>query len=210
MPHLDASVLVSTLPAGAGQKVELMRISFKTGATALAGFVLVTMSAASAVAGCGDQPGRKGASPAQSKIEFKPASFVLVSDNADAIVGMWNVQFTSGGQTIDFGYSQWHSDGTEILNSGGHTPASGNFCLGVWAKTGNLTYQVNHYALSYIPSPDPPYGTLAATINIREYVRLDRDGNSFTGTFTIDVTPVSGPAPPQLAGTITGQRITVN
>ena len=34
--------------------------------------------------------------------------------------------------------------------------------------------------------------------------------DNFTGTFTIDITPVSGPAPPQIAGTITGQRVTVN
>ena len=182
----------------------------KTAATALAGFVLATVFAASATAGCGDQPGQKGASPAQSKIEFKPASFVLASDNADAIVGMWNVQFTAGGTTIDFGYSQWHSDGTEIMNSGGHTPATQNFCLGVWARTGNLAYQVNHIALSYIPSPNPPYGSLAATVTIREYVRLDHSGNNFTGTFTIDIAPVSGTAPPQIAGTINGKRVTVN
>ena len=142
--------------------------------------------------------------------QLKPAVFVLVDRDNDPIVGMWNVQFTSGGTTIDFGYSQWHSDGTEIMNSGGHTPATQNFCLGVWARTGHNSYQVNHFALSYIPSPDPPYGTLAATVNIREYVTLDRSGDTFTGTFTIDVTPASGPAPPQLAGTITGQRITVN
>jgi hypothetical protein len=191
------------------EKGDHMTRIWKTAATAFSGLVLFTMSAVSASAGCGDQPAQKGA-PRQSKIDFKPASFVLISNDADAIVGMWNVTFTSAGKTVDFGYSQWHSDGTEIMNSGGHTPASGNFCLGVWTKTGNLTYQVNHYALAYVPSPDPPFGTLVATINIREYVTLDHSGNTFSGTFTIDVTPASGPAPPQMAGTITGQRITAN
>jgi hypothetical protein len=174
------------------------------------------MFAASATAGCGYQPEQKGAGPKgaflerqpwQSKIQLRPAAFVLADfDIFDPIVGMWNVQFTAGGTTIDFGYSQWHSDGTEIMNSGGHAPATENFCLGVWAKTGFAAYKVNHFALSY----DPATGTLAAYVNIREYVTLNHNGNSFTGTFTIDITPVSGPAPPQIAGTITGQRITVN
>jgi hypothetical protein len=47
-------------------------------------------------------------------------------------------------------------------------------------------------------------------VNIREYVTLDHSGNTFTGTFTIDIVPVSGTGPPQIAGTITGQRVTVN
>jgi hypothetical protein len=76
----------------------------------------------------------------------------------------------------------------------------------VWARTGFAAYKVNHFALSY----DPATGALAAYVNIREYVTLSHNGNSFSGTFTIDITPVSGPAPPQIAGTITGQRITVN
>ena len=183
-----------------------MTIRWKAFATTLSSLALIMLSLGSAKAGCGDQPEQKG-NPLQWQL--KPAAFVLVDKDDDAIVGMWKVQFNSGGTTVDFGYSQWHSDGTEIMNSGGHTPATQNFCLGVWAKTGHNGYQLNHYALSYIPSPDPPYGALAATVNIREYVTLDHNGNTFTGTFTIDIVPVSGPAPPQMAGTITGQRITV-
>jgi len=41
-----------------------------------------------------------------------------------SIVGFWHVKFVSEGTTgipdgtiIDMGFSQWHSDGTEILNS---------------------------------------------------------------------------------------------
>jgi hypothetical protein len=184
-----------------------MTIRWKAFTTALSSLALITLLAGIAKAGCGDQPEQKG-DPLHSKL--KPAAFGLLDKDNDPIVGMWKVQFTSGGTTIDFGYSQWHSDGTEIMNSGGHTPATQNFCLGVWAKTGYDRYQVNHIALSYIPSPDPPYGTLAATVNIREYVTLDYSGKTFAGTFTIDIVPVSGTGPPQIAGTITGQRITVN
>ena len=79
---------------------------------------------------------------------------ILVSRTAEAekseargparasIVGMWNFQFVSKGNTahnpsipdgalLDFGYHQVHSDGTEIINSSGHAPATENFCLGV-------------------------------------------------------------------------------
>jgi hypothetical protein len=45
------------------------------------------------------------------------------------------------------GFSQWHSDGTEILNSS-RPPATSNFCLGVWEKTGPFAYKLNHFALS--------------------------------------------------------------
>ena len=183
-----------------------MTITWKSFITASGSLALITLLAGSAKAGCGDQPEPKG-STLQAKL--KPAAFVLADWDRDPIVGMWKVQFTSGGTTIDFGYSQWHSDGTEIMNSGGHTPATQNFCLGVWEKTGHNSYQVNHVALSYVPSPNPPYGTLAATVNIREYVTLDHTGNNFTGTFTIDIVPVSGTGPPQIAGTISGQRFTV-
>ncbi len=184
-----------------------MTIGCKAFTTILSSLALITLATGSAKAGCGDQPKQKGSS---LHVQLKPVGFVLGDRDSDPIVGMWKVLFTSGGTTVDFGYSQWHSDGTEIMNSGGHTPATQNFCLGVWAQTGHNKYQLNHYALSYVPSPDAPYGTLAATVNIREYVTLDHTGNTFTGTFTIDVTPVSGTAPPQLAGTITGQRITAN
>ncbi|MGA2560338.1 MAG: hypothetical protein ABSF17_11725 [Terracidiphilus sp.] len=56
-----------------------------------------------------------------------------------SIVGMWHVHFVAQGNSgipdgteIDAGYSQWHSDGTEIMNSGGRNPNTGAFCLGVW------------------------------------------------------------------------------
>jgi len=33
------------------------------------------------------------------------------------------------GAQLDFGYTQWHSDGTELMNSGGHAANTGNFCV---------------------------------------------------------------------------------
>jgi len=92
-----------------------------------------------------------------------------------SIVGMWNFQFVSEGNTahnpsipdgavLDFGYNQIHNDGTEIINSGGHAPATGNFCLGVWGQTGFLTYEINHFPLGY----NATTGALVNLYNVRE------------------------------------------
>ncbi len=121
------------------------------------------------------------------------------------IVGMWNVTLTTPGGPFDWGYQVWHDDGTEIMNSGIHSPASENFCMGVWAQTGPFSYRLNHFALGY----DPVSGTLAAKINLKENVTVDGKANSFAGSFTADIYPVGAPAQ-HVSGQIVGQRITVN
>ena len=81
---------------------------------------------------------------------------------SDGIVGFWHVAFvaqgnTNGipdGTTIDSAYVQWHSDGTEIMNSS-RDPRTGNFCLGVWKRTGAFTYTLKHLALSWDGSGTP-------------------------------------------------------
>jgi len=131
---------------------------------------------------------------------------------------MWNIQFISQGNTahnppipdgaqIDFGYTQWHSDGTELMNSGGHTPVTGNWCMGTWVRSGFFSYELSHWALSY----DATSQALTATINIREQVTLDPSGNEFTGTFTITVlNPTTGVQLDHLTGILAGQRVTVD
>src|SRR5215212_1066954 len=86
-------------------------------------------------------------SPAQT-----PSSFgrrLVMAQNTPAglsarsgpqIVGLWQFEFTSAGNDgspfyipdgapLDAGYAQWHSDGTEIMNSS-RDPITGNVCLG--------------------------------------------------------------------------------
>jgi hypothetical protein len=138
--------------------------------------------------------------------------------NTASVVGMWRIQFLSlgnaahspsipDGAQIDFGYTQWHSDGTEIMNSGGHAANTGNFCLGTWVRTGYFTYELNHFALSY----DGTSGALTAKINIREQVTLDPSGNQLTGTFIINAfNPTTGAQVDHVVGTISGVRITAD
>ena len=135
------------------------------------------------------------------------------------IVGFWHVKFVSEGSTgipdgaeIDAGYSQWHSDGTEIMNSGGRAPVTTNFCLGVWKAVGYHSYKLNHYAASWDPTPaaTAPNGTILGPARIQEQVTLSPGENKFTGNFTIDQYDESGNLLAHLQGTISGTRIDVD
>ena len=157
----------------------------------------------------------------QGKARLIPATFLKVGERdrdfkSDAIVGMWKFTFVAKGNTgpnappdgvmIDAGYATWHSDGTEIMNSG-RPPASGNFCTGVWKQTGPSTFKLNHYGLSWTPDGK----TFVGSANIREVVTVDEDENNYQGTFTIDQYDVSGSVVlAHVAGTVKGTRITVN
>jgi len=99
--------------------------------------------------------------------------------------------------------TQWHSDGTEILNSS-RAPETQSFCLGVWKKITPFHYRLNHFAISWAN------GNLLGPGNIRENVILSHDGNSFTGTFTVDQYDQAGHILVHLVGQIEGKRITVD
>jgi hypothetical protein len=138
--------------------------------------------------------------------------------NTASIVGLWKIQFISQGNTmhnpvipdgvqIDFGYTQWHSDGTELLNSGAQKPLTGNWCMGTWVRSGYFSYELSHWALGY----DATSQAVTSKTNIREQVTLDPSGNEFTGTFTVTIfNPTTGIQLDRLVGTLAGQRVTVD
>jgi hypothetical protein len=137
--------------------------------------------------------------------------------SAASIVGMWSFQFISQGNTtrnppiadgtqLNFGYTQLHSDGTEIFNAGARSPAQGNVCLGVWQKTGYSTYQVNHFALNY----NATTGALLGKILVIETLTLSPGGTAFSGTFVETVFDTMGNKTDHLTGQVTAQRITVD
>ena len=124
-----------------------------------------------------------------------------------SIVGMWSFTMTPTAGPGDSGYQQWHSDGTELMNSAGRSPASENFCMGVWRQTAPSRYHLNHYALSY----DPALGTINARVIIKEDVTLNPTGTSYSGSFTLDVYDPSGTtAVAHQNGQVTAQRVSAN
>lgn len=139
-----------------------------------------------------------------AKPTVKPASFVLVDDRMDPIVGLWKFTFEAGGNVIDAGYHTWHADGTELINSG-RPPMSGSFCMGVWKRSGN-SYRLNHWALSW----DPTGQTLIGPANLHEAVSLGKESKTYSGTFTIDQYDTNGNLLGHAEGTVSGERITVD
>ncbi len=107
------------------------------------GALLVALSlAATANASCGDKPAAAFHRQAwEGSSAFANGSLRFVNDDNDAIVGLWHVTFTAEGNNpgppnrtpIDNALVTWHSDGTEIMNSG-RPSQDGQFCMGVWKR----------------------------------------------------------------------------
>jgi hypothetical protein len=201
-----------------------MKSVLKKTATLVAIVLMATIFTAKASAECATfAPPKAGASlqPQSWQEElFQQASLLLVSDHdQDSIVGMWKATFTAQGNpgqlppdgaVIDSAFVQWHSDGTEIMNSG--RPAQdGNICLGVWERTGRSRYKLNHFALGNDTSNAPTgIGNPAGPARILEDVTLSRDGNHYAGTFVLDAYDPAGNHVAHIVGQITATRITVN
>ena len=126
-------------------------------------------------------------------------------DPAPSIVGLWNVQFLAGGQVVDAGFDVWNMDGTETLNDTS-APSSGNVCLGVWSKTGPMTYKLKHPSWIY----DDAGVNVIGVVMIREQITLSPNGKTYSGDLVIDAYDLSGNLLQHNVGTIVGQRITAD
>lgn len=201
-----------------------MKTALKRFATAMGIILTGAILTSTANAACGNGQTRPGTLHRQSwdnSNAYAAGSLVLAHNGSDdSIVGMWKVQFIAKGNTgpgappdgavIDAAIVQWHSDGTEIMNSG--RPAQdGNFCLGVWERVGYNKYKLNHFALGNDPANAPSgIGNPAGPTHIQEGVTLSRDGNQYSGWFILDATDPNGNAGPHIIGVIRATRITVN
>jgi hypothetical protein len=177
-----------------------------------------TVLASTAAAGC--VPGldiRRPSIPRQTPAgaRYVPAGFTVNPNQPPtSIVGFWEVVFVARGNppggvpddvVVDSAYVQWHSDGTEIMNSA-RAPMTGSFCLGVWEKTGPFSYTLNHLAKSW--SADG--STFVGPASIREDVVLGPGGDTYQGTFTItqyDTNEKILPPTP-IVGVVIARRIT--
>jgi hypothetical protein len=155
----------------------------------------------------------------QGSDSLQSGSLVRIADDSDPIVGMWHVTFTAqsnevgppDGTPIDNALVTWHSDGTELMNSA-RPPQDGDFCMGVWKKTGNNTYKLNHFAWFANDTANAPSGIGNPTGPTRVFQRvtLSQDGKHYSGTFTLDAYDTSGTQIAHIVGVVAATRITTN
>ena len=185
---------------------------------ALSALALATMYAPYAHAGCGlYQPVPHAASWQPQIGSPRLVLAALTNDEAStpsepSMVGTWKEKWFSEGSEgikdgteVDAGYSQWHSDGTEINISGLRAPLTGDVCLGEWIRTGARTYQMNHFGISY----DSSGLNLVGPARIQQWLTLAPNGNSTSGKFTIDQWDEAGNRLAHVQGYITGTRVTM-
>jgi hypothetical protein len=130
----------------------------------------------------------------------RPSAATMPAPGSAPIVGLWFIQFSSGGYIVDQAFDVWHSDGTEILNDYTN-PIEDNVCLGVWAQSGQ-TYKLKHPSWTFDGS-----GNLTGTAIIGETVTVDAEAMTFTGSYTTDLFDLSGNPVGQYFGTVNATRV---
>ena len=186
----------------------------------IAALTINTAFAARARAQCGVSPGYNanaltllnGSAIAMPSTSARPARQESNARNGEepTIVGLWDTKLMSDNRLVDEGFDQFHSDGTEILNDI-PPPASGNVCLGVWAKTGPRSFKLKHPF--WIFDPTTNYTTVIGRAIIVELITLDRRGQSYSGTFTFEFRDLLGnplPGFTDFSGHLVADRITVD
>jgi hypothetical protein len=195
------------------------RLSRRVLTIAAAGSLLSVAVSARASCGSFSQVGAgKQAHPASWNVQSGRAYLTEVDEPLASIVGMWHVTFTAKGNSegppdntpIDNAIIVWHSDRTEVMNSG--RPAQdGDFCLGVWEEVGKSHYKLNHFAWMGNDTTNAPGGIGKPTgpTHIVEDVTLSADGKHYSGTFTLDAYDTSFNLTAHIVGVLQGTRITM-
>ena len=118
-----------------------------------------------------------------------------------SIVGLWHSVYTYSGQIVDQSFETYRDDGSEMEVDLG-PPAIGNVCNGTWEQTGTLTFKLTHPAWNFDEN-----GNLIGTVIIRDVVTLDRSGNKFTGTETVDLFDANGRFQSHSEGVVKSTRV---
>jgi hypothetical protein len=187
-----------------------MKIGFGKLTASVGALVLALGCAPNSWAGCGPDLAR----PTHASWYVQPgapslleAGLVRVSSQQASIVGLWHFKQASGMNVFDAGYEEFHSDGTEIYNSGSRAPDTGNFCMGVWQQVGPYHYKLNHRAIGWASGGTTP----AYIATILEDLTLSHDGNSFSGRYKVTAYDVTGHLLQVISsGTLTGARIGIS
>jgi hypothetical protein len=205
--------------------------NFKVAAVSLTLLGLAGGWAQQASAGCGQyQASKSGSLQKESASEanrpgFIRTGFLKVADaenapewsheSEPAITGLWYFNYIAEGDDslnipdgaiVDGGNTTWYADGNELTSSAMRAPDTGSICLGVWKKTGERTYELNHIGLSW----DPVKNVFAGPAFIKQHVTLDKSGNKYSGTFQITQFAADGKTVEvQIKGHIKATRVTI-
>lgn len=169
--------------------------------------VMVSGLSASALASCGDSLSAiaAGAASVQGQSRSIQQNSVAAGDSSGrSMVGLWHIQFTVGGQTIQEAYQIWNVGGTEVHNAN-VDPRGGFVCLGMWKRAPHGAFKLAHRALQYDTN-----GNFMGTIHLSETVTVGQGGNTHSGSFTLDFYDPSGNFQFEVAGNVTGERISVD
>ena len=167
--------------------------------------VLVVGLSPSAFASCGDSLSAMAAGAASVQSQSRPVqqNSKSAGDNAGTMVGLWHIVFTVGDTPIQEAYQLWNAGGTEVHNPN-VDPRSGNVCLGVWKHAPQGAFKLAHRVWSYDTN-----GNFMGTIHLSETLTVSHHGNAHSGSFTVDFYDPSGNFQFEVAGDVTGERISV-
>ena len=157
-------------------------------------------------ASCGDSLSAMAAGAASVHSQTRPIQPNSTSsgDNAGkSMIGLWHIQFTVGDQTIQAAYQLWNAGGTEVHNPN-VDPRGGSVCLGVWKHAPHGAFKLTHRVWNYDTN-----GNFLGTINLNETVTVGQGGNTHSGSFTLYFYDPSGNFITEVAGIVTGDRISV-
>ena len=160
---------------------------------------------------------RPGAAPALAAAAQSGAS-----NGGGPIVGQWQVVMTASPGTagefiFDFGFQQFHADGTELMISGGVPPTIGNVCIGAWERRAGGVVQLRHMTWNWAGNEvlgDVPTGYFLLDVTLRP----NSQGTAYEGTwktasFDLGSGPLGSGGPPQpgseFEGTLQAVRISV-
>jgi hypothetical protein len=169
--------------------------------------VLIVGLSASALASCGDSLSAMATGAAavvsQSRLMQQDSQSSGDKAGSSSMVGLWHIQFTVGGNLIQEAYQIWNSGGTEVHNPN-VDPRGGTVCLGVWKQAAHGTYKLAHRVWNYDTN-----GNFLGTISLSEKLTLSHAGNAHSGSFTLDFYGPTGNFITEVAGDVTGERISV-
>ena len=160
---------------------------------------------------------RPGTAPA-----LAAAAQSVASNGGGPIVGQWQVVMTAFPGTndefvFDFGFQQFHSDGTELMISGGVPPTIGNVCIGAWERDAGGVIRLRHMTWNWAGNEvlgDLPTGYFLLEVTLR----TNSQGTAYSGTWTaasfdLGSGPLGSGGPPQpntaFEGTLQAVRVSV-